>query len=415
MNSFSVERCVIFLLAISGIQWVFFPGHTTRVAIQFFLFFVICIFLSGQITAISGRFLDYKKILWVYFYYGCTVAIHSMFVARSYEEWRHLSVIFVPTLLLPIFSIMSASTKSFLYIFESIVKYVFPLSFIFWFVQTKDKNENLFYVFYAAYIYFISLFFWYSSFKYRVFISIAVISSFVYDLANRANMLSLILSVFIVFMQMIVYKKILFSSTKGQEIFSTLRRVFLFGPIVLVMSALVFDFNPFVYVQEGMGSVVVAEDALGRPLIVDSRTGIYLDAYNYLNKEKNWTFGGSAVARPDTFLAENNEGYDDGRLGGSESGLLTLLVYGGMLYVLIYFAVCYLSSYLAVYSSNNLLSKSLGVFIAMRWALSFLESPLVLNFLWIAHFIAIGLALCPEFRRLTDQQLIFLGRRGWKV
>ncbi|WP_018609039.1 hypothetical protein [Uliginosibacterium gangwonense] len=414
MNKFSLEKCVFFLLAIAGIQWVFFPGHTTRVAIQFFLFVVICVLLSGGATGLLAKCLDFKKLLWVYFYYGCVVVVHSIFVAKSYEEWRYLSVVFVPTLLFPVFSMLSASTKSFFYIFEVFIKNVFPLSFIFWFVQTNDKNDGLFYVYYAAYIYLVSLFFWYSSSKYRIVILAALISSFAYDLANRANMLSVILSVLILLVQMIVYKKILFSNSKGREIFSLLRRIFLFGPLVLVAAALLFNFNPFVYIQESAGSVVVAEDALGRPLVVDSRTGIYLDAYNYLNKENAWMFGGSAVASPDTVLAESNEGYDDGRLGGSESGFLTLLVYGGIAYVFIYFAICYLSSYLAIYSSNNLLCKSLGVFIAMRWALSFLESPLLLNFLWIVHFVAIGLALCPEFRKLTDKQLISFGRNNWK-
>jgi len=59
------------------------------------------------------------------------------------------------------------------------------------------------------------------------------------------------------------------------------------------------------------------------------------------------------------------------------------------------------------------LSKSIGVFIAARWAMMFIGGSPELNFLWIGHFVAIGIALNPSFRKLSDSDIFLASSKKW--
>lgn len=414
------DRLIILLLAVSGIQSVVFPGPTVRVVIQFVIFSIVCIVLAKSFNTLAYRRFDYKSMLVAYFVFSGFVVVHSIVLANSYEQWRYLATVYLPTLLLPIFSMLAASAKSFFNLFKGFVKYVFPLSFIFFIMGPSDKNSNLAYIHYAAYIYFFLVFYWYCNNKLRVLFAVALIFSIFFDLSNRANLLSLALSIAVVTAQFFVtrFGGRKYDHRKGLLVFSSMRRLFLLLPLLLILFAWGGDFNPFQDIASTESDKITAVDTSGRLIITDSRSSIYSDAYNYLTSQAiqgGWLWGGSAVVMPETSLRYSNDGYERGRLGGNESGFLTLLIFGGVIYVLLFFLICFVSSSLAIYRSNNLLAKSIGVFIAIRWAMTFIESPLELNFLWITHFMAIGLALSSEFRSLSDGQLLELGRRNWEV
>lgn len=184
------------------------------------------------------------------------------------------------------------------------------------------------------------------------------------------------------------------------------RHVFIFLPLALVLLGGLGVFNLYEFVdRKGSKNEIVISSKSGRILTTDSRTGIYEDAFNNLQKNNDWIFGSSAAVVYKTHLATGNADYSNGRLGGSESGFLAFLTFGGLVYVTLFFLVCYLSSYLAVYKSNNLAIKVVGVFIAFRWLFSFIENTLLLNFTWVTFFFAIGMAFSPYFRSMTDKQI----------
>ena len=138
-------------------------------------------------------------------------------------------------------------------------------------------------------------------------------------------------------------------------------------------------------------------------LIQDTRTGLYVEVLSSVMENKTLLFGGGATEKykSDLFIT-----IDDGRgRYGAEVGFLNTLLYAGILGVLLYFIILITACYYAINYSNSFLSKMLGVFIAFRWVLFFIEDitkyDLNFYFLWIA----IGMCFSTQFRMQTDDDL----------
>ena len=90
---------------------------------------------------------------------------------------------------------------------------------------------------------------------------------------------------------------------------------------------------------------------------------------------------------------------------GSEVGILNILLYDGIIGVMIYFLLLFAVSFIAIYRSNNYLSKLLGLFIASRFLLSFIEEFTQYDMNFYFFWIAVGMVSSSHFRKISDEQL----------
>jgi hypothetical protein len=189
-------------------------------------------------------------------------------------------------------------------------------------------------------------------------------------------------------------------------ILKLIRHIIFAIPVIMLSFGFLGIFNVFSYMDE-LGTIkdINITSNSGRLLTTDSRTGIYVDALDNLNNRGDWIFGSSAVVIYKTHLAETDSDWVAGRLGGSESGFLGLLTFGGLIYATLFSLLCLRASFLALYKSNSIFIKIVGLFVAFRWLITFIESPLIFNFTWITLFIALGMVLSSEFRMMTDKDI----------
>ena len=404
IKSKNIEFVIIFLLSFGGIQNIIFPGPTLSVVIQFIFSIVVALmFIRSYRYLLAGSF-THRNIVILFLCYGVIVFAHSLFVANTYEQWRYLFTVFSPTLLLPIFCILGAQPQSLKRIFSHLITTTVPISFVFILSSAADDDPNrkLMYTNFVSFLYLFIIFVPCLKIKWKILFTFLSIISFNFNTDNRSNMLCIgVAWGILVFSYLHAYlPKISYFGAR------LVRHSLLIFPIIFLVLGGLGHFNVFKYIEEeGTGDKVVVVGKSGRNLTTDSRTSIYDDLVNNLNDKNDWIFGSSAVVIYKTNLADALEGYDDGRLGGSESGFVGLLTFGGLVYVVLFFLLCYRSSYLAIYQSNNNLIKMIGVFIAFRWFYSFVESPLQLNFNWITIFVSIGMALGTEIRQMTNQQI----------
>ncbi len=399
-------------MTLSGIQGVLFPGPTTRVVIQFILFVIVAwFFVELKNMLISTQF-EYKKILINYSLYSIFVFAHSFFVADSYEQWRYLFTVYMPTLLLPGFCILGTSAQFSSVFIKTLLRVVFPISLIFNIAGASDKNSNLVYINFVGFIYLFILFIPMMRLRWKLVIFALSVLSLIFDMDNRSNMLGIFVSYGFVVLYLVLNKldaNLLPSQARRyfgvRYILPLLRQTFLYAPMILLMLGFFGVFNVFQSFEQSSELVIIESSESGRMIGTDSRTLIYKDALNNLENQNSWLWGSSATVLYTTSLAETNEGYDDGRLGGSESGFIGYLTFGGIIYAGLMFLLCLKSSYLALYKSNNLLMKILGIYISFRWLFLFIENPLELNFYWVSFFWTIGMAFSSNFRGMSNVEI----------
>jgi hypothetical protein len=173
-------------------------------------------------------------------------------------------------------------------------------------------------------------------------------------------------------------------------------------PVMLVGLGALGEFNIFEYFGQ-MGNMGRSDGLMIST--VDSRSVIYQDALDDAVDTGAWIFGGGVTHTYNTGLAPVLIEYENGRLGGSEVGVLNFMTFGGLLYVILIFLLFYYSSYLAIYKSRSLILKVIGLFISMRWVFLFIENPVALNFYWITIFLCMGVAFSKKFCAMNDLQI----------
>lgn len=391
----------VFLLSLAGILTALFEWSTPIVWTQF-----VCMVAIGATFVINHGFFSLnaftgKRFLRYYFLYSVFVLCHSFFIANSYEQWSYLANVFTPTLMLPCFAIVGSNPVILSRALRLVLRLTLPVSLLFLIKGPTDRNSNLVFINYVAFSHIFVVLLPLLRVRWRLLVVFISIVSLGWDIENRSNILQLAVCYALLLLHLLRRNGVIGNAFRG--ILKLIRIWLLVLPIILLALGVSGVFNPFSYLEGNtiLGSVAVSEES-GRYLGTDSRTGIYEDAFNNLMENNDWLFGSSAVVIYKTQLANALSGYDYGRLGGSESGFLGLLTFGGILYVLLFFLLCHHSSKLAVQESNNIAIELVGIYVAFRWLFSFIELPLMLSFSWVVLFVAMGMAFSDEFRSMSD-------------
>jgi len=392
---------MLYIIVFYCLQYTFFPGLTTRVITQIMLFLVLLIVFSIKFNHIKQIKFEGKNYLISFLFYSIIIYIYSIFISKSYEQWRYLIADYTPVLLLPVIGIISSGSYSPIYQVRTLIKYITLLSLFNLLNKDLGKIENVHFVDFMSYNYLLILFLPYFKFKYKIIIIAISIATVLLNLDNRSNIIFTIISFLIMSIYYVPYLL---------QISKTLRKLLQYIPIVLFLLGILGIVNIFQYLENEFiynYSTGISEINI----TTDSRTSIYLDAIDNLNENNAWIWGTGVTNIYKTRISEGFEGYDKGRMGASESGFLNLISFGGFIYVIIFFLIILKSSYLAIYRSNNKISKLLGIFVSFAWFFIFIEIPIGFKMVWYIFFISIGICLNPNFRGLNDAKIkLYLNR-----
>lgn len=173
--------------------------------------------------------------------------------------------------------------------------------------------------------------------------------------------------------------------------------VFWIFPIVSVLLATTNTFN--VLEMDRYVSDVIYTNTLGEEgnLSIDTRSHLFLQVSERIKEEDALWFGLGGLGR---YNIGGDFGYfDDGRGRDScESGVLNNFMYGGLICVFGFSLLYWIASWLAVFRSNNILCRTVGLFLIFRWDISFLDDPVPW---WIGNimtFLIIGFCCSPVIR-----------------
>ncbi len=321
--------------------------------------------------------------------------IRGATLAKDYWDWKFLlfsslSFSFIP---LAFFvglenQLANSTLKFFLKIFMPLGFLLIPLSFV--------TNEEL----YSRIMIPVSLFLLfipYVEWKWKGLILLVAFVSVAVALGFRTNIIKISFSMLLLILYYL----------RGFLNLRILKLLHLFTflvPILLLSLAIWGNYNFFAELSDkNSGYTVEDKEGKQEDLAGDTRTFLYVDVFSTLNRTGHWLIGEGAAGKYDTLFFDD---LGDGRgRYSSEVGLLNILLYNGFIGVTIYSLLIFIVSRIAITKSNNIISKLLGLLIAFRWLLSFIEEFTLFDLNFYFFWIMIGLVSSNIFRKMTDKEI----------
>ena len=322
----------------------------------------------------------------------------GIFVAEGYWGYKGLTDMSM-ALLLAIVAYLALDKEKVQSILSFFLKYALPLAiFVFPFLTIGTWAWYLFPL--------VLLIFFFPALPLRgkVIVAIVTIIAVVGDLSTRSNVIKYGLPVIL----LLAFYTTRYFSLSGKLI-NGLQIIFLLMPLMFFTLAVtgtfqVFKMNEYlkgeyVEVRKNSQGEVVKED-----LTADTRTFIYVEVLQSALKNNYWLIGRSPARGNETVafasLAEETTGRPE-RLR-NEVGILNTFTWTGIVGVILFFLVFAKASFLAVSKSNNIYMKMIGLFVAFRWAYSWVEDYQAFDVNNFVIWLMVGMCFSSSFRKMTD-------------
>lgn len=193
----------------------------------------------------------------------------------------------------------------------------------------------------------------------------------------------------------------------GQRIISlqllkAARIALLCSPILLLGLGLFSNFNILEKISNDADS-----KGYDSTLSSDSRTFIYYEVIESAVDNDYVLFGRSLSRGYETaFFA----GFDENLAGGSrgterascEVCILNIFNYFGIVGVIVFFLIFYYASSLALNGSNNFYIPLIGVYVAFRFAMTFIEEYTMIEMNWIVLWMLVAMCFSKKFRGMSN-------------
>ncbi len=378
------------------------PYSTTVVLNTTIVWAIQMIILS--VLIISGKYLFSKEdkniskfVRW-YLLWNIFSLIRGVFVAETYWDYKGL-VTNTMSLLVPII-FYSATNTQFLQLFiNKYLRFSLPIFFIvFGFISFGAWG------FYLLPISFLVFFLPVIPTKWKIVVLSFNLLVLTASLDARSNMIKFIIP----FMLLVIYY---FKNYFNVKLLEIVRKALIISPLIFFYLAVSGTFNVFKMDSYIEGDYVeVKKNSEGKIEIVDlkydTRTMLYVEVLQSINKNDVWLWGRSPARGNETTLFESLKSITGRKERlGNEVSILNILTWTGLIGVFLYFLVFYKASYLAINQSNNIFSKMIGVFTAFRWVFAWVEdiNNFSLNnfFVWIL----IGVCFSNSFRKMTNLEI----------
>jgi hypothetical protein len=331
-------------------------------------------------------------LLWVF----CSAVYGAVFMTRSYWDWKLLVsnvMVFSLPIAIYIYNDPQVLTKTLKIWFRyAIVIYIFLIPFLY-----EDAHGRYLVPFTLLALCFFSL-----NLKYKILVVICYVWIVIMGIDDRSNTLKFTVCLLLSLLYLIKNLKI------KDFIFKSFHIFLLITPIILFVLASVGIFNIF-KIDDIMStnSYTIKNSQTGSEYSIadDTRTFLYEEEIRSAIKNDYVWFGHSLARGYDSYVF----GWEDrnlDRLNGErqqcEASILNIFNYFGIIGVLLYLWIFIKSSYLAIYKSKNIYIQIVGLYIAFRWLIAWIEdfSNVDLNYLFL--WILVAMCFSPAFRSMTD-------------
>ena len=180
-------------------------------------------------------------------------------------------------------------------------------------------------------------------------------------------------------------------------------------PFVFFVLAANGTFNIF-QIGEGLYS---DEEEAGRVSTSDTRTGLYEEVIA-TSLERGTVLFGNSPARGYysewlTQMGDESDLMGDihyGERGNTETSVLNVFMHFGIFGMIIYLLLFWHASYLAIFKSNNKYMAVIGLFVAFRYMMGWMEDFTNFDLNMFILWMLIGMCNSPYFRAMTDDDFI---------
>jgi len=397
-----ISKIIPFII-IPSVYISFFPGKIiliTTICLFPFLLFYIKRFLFEKYSIRENA--DSINIIKLYMIYGFITFLRGVFTIQNIDDFSRLfgsSMYYF--ILFPLV----------MYYFNSYIFVNYIRSYVFYGIiaiilisinGTKSGNSDLPHMISGFYI--IGLMLPYLRKKWWFIIMPIVLYVLITNLGTRINIINCI---FFLFLLSSFYLKRLFFYRLSKTIAIT----FLIAPIILLLLGITGVFNIFKIGDLYHTDIVVSGGIKNseRSLLVDSRTSIYEDVFDELNRRNAYLIGLTANGKTQTSLsdisnADFSEIYKNGR-PGTESGMLNQIQYGGIIGFICYSVLFIGATYFAIWKSRNRYMILIGLFVSFKYILSFIEDRMDAGIHYFFIIILIALCFNRRLRFFNDYKM----------
>lgn len=175
--------------------------------------------------------------------------------------------------------------------------------------------------------------------------------------------------------------------------------ILLLIPIILLFTGIYGIFNPFNMNDYINTDVKIQQGGETLDATVDTRTVIYEDVIS------------SAIKNDYIFTGRNLANGNDSRFvfydqrNTNEASILNHFTKMGLVGVSLYFLLFIYSTYLAIYKSHNHWIKLIGIYLAFRWIIVWIEDPESFSTLYLSIWLMMGICITPNIRKMSDIEI----------
>lgn len=321
-----------------------------------------------------------------------TIVTGALF-ANDYWDWKMLFYSSALFLLLPLALYVGNNLQYARSLFKFIIYYWFRYGFLLipLALATNIELYSRLMIMVATFLLFIP----YLKFRWQMLIIVVCVASIMIYLGFRSNILKIAGSLLI----LSTYYFRLFIPLK---LLKAVHVVMFALPLVFLGLGISGTFNIFTDLTSTEYEMATQGES-SENLAADTRTLLYVEVLHSLVKSgRIWTGEGATgkyTSEIFDYLGDNRGRY------GSEVGFLNTLLYSGIIGVILYAAFLFATSYFAIYRSNNWLCKMLGLMIAFRWIMYFIEEFTNFDLNFFLLWVVLGMISSRTFRSLSDRQV----------
>lgn len=367
-------------------------------------FVINVLIIAIAVVASSSRHLEERKsyrIVVIYFMWMLLQSVRGLLGCEIYMDYRQL-VDGIIMLSLPILL--------YLFAYPSVVQYVLR-KWLFWggliflvFVSWNVGPNCL----YLAPISLFACFFFDLPKKWKIAIGI-ILFIWLSTIMDRANLLRSAMMIACA----LAFKYRRFVSDKLLKIG---HHLFFFVPLILLLLGFWGNFNFFKYLQDDNDGrhteQIKKADGSVKEVDVfgDTRTFIYSEVLDSSIKYEYVLWGRTPARGNDDYFFESLINDDKGNQlrknerHVNEVGFLNVYTWIGLIGIILYSLLYLKASLLALHHSKNSYIKYLGIFIAFRWALGWIEDINLFFIQSIILWMLIAMCMSKKFRDMNDSE-----------
>lgn len=321
----------------------------------------------------------------------------GVFIAESYWQLKGLVTISL-TFFMPLIIFLAFNAERLKKILRGYIFIGLPLFPIIYLFTYKDA-----YGFYLATIPLLFIGFPYLGTKGKIITAGFTALVLGADFGARSNIIKFSVPIFFILLYYcnnLIYPRII----------KFIRWALLVTPIMLMLLGITGIFNIFKmdeYIQyETTVSSIEDGNIVEENLIADTRTALYKEVLETSEKFNSWIFGRTPAQGNETEIftdiadiSKNSE-----RLS-NEVAILNIFTWTGLVGVFLYGLIFMKASWLDINSSNNKFCQIIGLYVAFRWAYSWIEDVNNFSLNYFVIWLMIGICFSKPMRLMTDYEV----------